>query len=177
MHQYLPWRTRNDLRETLTRTLRKKAIGEYHDINADPFQIRRDNEKVLSTMEQKGYKMKQGVLVNSKWNRDPKEVAEARAVNVERYDLDDEESLRVKVPLVMSVEFMQEAIAIRATSLQIVRAALIAEQARRRGRTPRNLGLTRGSLLRASDVVVSEPKTALRYELNTDRYLFDLADN
>jgi hypothetical protein len=134
-------------------------------------------EKPLSTIDATGCKIKRGNLVNHRWNKDAKEVAEARTANVQKDDFHHEESLQGKVTLAMSVEFMQEAIAIRAASLQIFRAALMAEQARRKGIRATNLGLTRRSILQAKDAVISEPRTPLKYEVNTGKYPFDLADD
>jgi hypothetical protein len=176
MHQYLPWRSRTDLRATLCKVLRKQAIAEYHDINADPARIREDNERLIESVDDKSYKVKGGLLVNQRWNRQASEIMQAREANIERYDMDDEESLQVEVPQIMSMEYMAEAMNRRAASLQIFRAALLAEKARRKGVDPTDLGLAKGSLLRGREVVMANPKTPLKYALDTDKYIFDICE-
>jgi hypothetical protein len=176
MHQYLPWRTRNDLRATLCKIIRKQAISEYQDINADPFQISEDNKQLMANPDAADYKVRNGILVNQRWNRTSKEIAKARAVNIERYDLEDSEALKVEVPLVMSVEYLQGMVRKREMSLRMFRAALLMEKARRAGTQPRDLGLDKGFVLRARHVLTPVPRTSLKYGLDTDKDIFDICE-
>jgi hypothetical protein len=176
MHQYLPWRSRNDLRATLCKTLHKQAIAEYQDIHADPKRIREDNAQLIATVDDSDYKVKGGMLVNQRWNRYSEDIAHAREENIERYDIDDSEALGVAVPIVMSIEYMQRLARNRAIWLRLLRAVLLAEKAKRRALEPRDLGLEKGLVLRSGDVVTPIPRTPLRYGLDTDKYVFDIRE-
>jgi hypothetical protein len=156
--------------------VRKQAIAEYQDINADPFRIREDNEHLMANPDGADYKVKGGLLVNQKWNRGSKDIAKARAVNVERYDLDDSDALKVEVPLVMSVEYLQEMVRNRQISLRMFRAALLMEKARRAGTQPRDLGLDKGFVFRARHVVTPVPRTPLNYGTDTDQYISNICE-
>jgi hypothetical protein len=104
------------------------------------------------------------------------EVPRARAANVEKYDISDEDAFAIQVPTVMSVEYLQRLVRSRNTSLKLYRAVLLAEKARRAGEEPRDLGLDKRSVLRSRDVVMPMPHTPLKYGLDTDKYVFDIRE-
>jgi hypothetical protein len=174
MHQYLPWRSRADLRSTLCKTIRKQALSEYQDINADPLAIRQDNERAMASGGvHPDYIVKNGLLVNQKWDRDAPDRARVRARNAERYDMDDRDSLAVEIPYVMSVEYLQHKVRMRNVSLQLYRAALLAEKARRAGKNPPKIRVNNCRIHHGRAVFAAGPVVPLKYAYDTTKYMWD----
>jgi hypothetical protein len=164
LRHYLSWRLRPDFR----------AIAPPKELPPDLIQIRRDNERLIAMAGHDGFKVHGGVLVNQRWNESPGGVAQARARNVAKYDIPDEEALGVQVPTAMPVEYLQELMRKRRTSAKLLRAALLAEKAKKAGEKPPELGLDKQSVPQGRDAVVLIVHMPLKYGRNTDRYIFDI---
>jgi hypothetical protein len=173
MVQYLPWKSRSNLRSMLCWTIKKQAIGDYQDIRADPLLIRQDNERIIAQSGDENCIVKGGVLVDCKWDRDPEERAQIRAANALQYGLSDEEELAVVVPNVIAIEYSQRILARQAAASLMWRAALLEEKMRREGKKAKDLGLGAVTVRRGKEVVRRSPGKALDYTDDAEKYMRD----
>jgi hypothetical protein len=171
MRLYMPWRTAADYRSTIIRLIRRQAINEYQDIRADPFKIRADNEQAITERDHPDSVVKRGMLVNQNWERGDDERKQIRKANIERYDLPDEEALKVEVPFVMSAAYLQGGMHRAGIARKLKVMALRMEKARRMRQEYTQTEEPIFRVLRGRDVVRHGPGLALAYTYGTDRYI------
>lgn len=154
MGQYMPWRGRSAFRTTLCHVIKKQALSEYDGIRADPFEIAKDNN-----LEEVGedYAMKGGVLVNQKWDRSAGERELMRKNNAAKYGISQEDADKIKVPIIISLDYMKQLAMNREQSLLLKRAALRREAMKRGLAHWDNLGVADLKLGRATNMNLPTP--------------------
>ena len=175
MNIYLPWRTRSDLRKTLIKMIKKQAIGEYSKIKADPAIISNDN----INLEDQNYIFKNGVYINQKWDKSSKERYEIRNDNAERYGMETDESLKVDIVPIMNVDYLNQKMKKRKISLYLFRAAILAEQFRRKKEKKlesdnANLKLQDVVFLPSRKVRVKRSRSKLQWTLDASSHVFSV---
>ena len=177
MEAYMPWHERSDFRTTLCKTLKRQALSEYRNMRADPVRIGEDNEALIHS---KGgdVTVKQGMIVNQKWNRGQSEITKTRNTNAEKYAMSRRESDKVEVPILMPIEYIQKQVASRYVSAVLYRAYLINELNRRMGITG-DQDLLKGAqlkLMKGSHLVINRCQTRLAHSTDTTRHINDNID-
>ncbi|KAH0789912.1 hypothetical protein GPJ56_006414 [Histomonas meleagridis] len=176
MHYYLPWKNRSEIRSTLCKVLGKQAISEFRSIRADPLKIsqevKKDYQEGRSDIVKKG-----GILVNQKWDRSPEERAQILKDNIEKFDMNDKESIEIDIPPIMKVNFLQEKTQKRRITDILFRAALLAERAKRRGEQINDLKLENIIVVPGKKVYYHTPFTELKYSTDASSFIFDVSKN
>jgi hypothetical protein len=174
MHRFLPWRPKSDLRATLVKLLRKQAIGEYPDIRADPLIIGLHNRDMIRDAKtgNPDHIVKNGRLVRKRYDRTTNERRRDRDTNAYKYDLPDNESLQVRIPSIMSLEYLRNSVSSRVQTLKLERAALIWEMARRKGTKPEDFGMGEMKVIGEVDMGFERPFTVLEHIEETPDMFF-----
>lgn len=158
MVSYMPWRNRAAFRTTLCHIIRKQALSEYEGIRADPFKIQGDNPLAVDG----NYDVKGGMLINTNWERTSEELDQLREQNAQKYEISQEESDSIDIPIIMSVEYMKQQCFNRKQSLLLKRAALRQEAMKRGLAEYDNLGVGELVIDHSGVLDLPEPGEALK---------------
>lgn len=178
MEAYMPWHERSDFRTTLCKIIKRQALSEYRNMRADPVKIGEDNSALIHA-KNSTVTVKHGMIINQKWNRGAKEIAETRDRNAEKYAMNQRESDKVEVPIVMPIEYIQKQAASRYISAVLYRAYLINELNKRRGIVTYDQDLLKGAqvkLMKGSHLQIKRHHTRLAHSTDTSRLINDNID-
>lgn len=174
MHAYLPWRKKKKLRQLFIKLTQKQAISEYHGIRADPQKIREDNLKIIDGIEYNSdFKVKSGIIVNTKWDKSNDEWNEIRQKNMEKYQIDDEEADNIEVPNIIPIDYIRQQCFKRRQSLILFRAAIISELIKRNVSKPGDMKVDELCLASGKQVSVKRVCTHLERETKKHDIFFN----
>lgn len=174
LHSIMPWRSKANWRSTWIHITKQQAISEWCGVRGDPYKL----GEIFRPMCHKGFENEKFIykkrLVNKNEMMTKEERVSTKEQNKVEYGLSDEEANKIRVPLILSINYLNDTSKMNKIILTLKLQQAKIELAKRKSteRPTANfqiLQVGRGNIMK-----LGKRKTIMNYTDDTSDFLYEV---